>query len=130
VLREAMKGVLPESILSRPKMGFPVPFARWTRESWNGTVRDVLLDRRTRERGVIDPTATERLLEQHRLGRTDGWDRLWMLLNLELWFRTFVDGEGVQTLTAARADGTSRVAARSQSPAAQAAHSIVDHPVA
>jgi asparagine synthase (glutamine-hydrolysing) len=130
VLREAMKGVLPESILSRPKMGFPVPFARWTRGSWNGTVRDVLLDRRTRERGVIDPTATERLLEQHRLGRTDGWDRLWMLLNLELWFRTFVDGEGVQTLTAARADGTSRVAARSQSPAAQAAHSIVDHPVA
>src|SRR5204862_8097001 len=48
VLREAMKGLLPESILSRPKMGFPVPFAGWTRDGWNDTVRDVLLDRRTR----------------------------------------------------------------------------------
>ena len=47
VLREAMKGILPDSILSRPKMGFPVPFARWTRGQWNGAVADVLLDRRT-----------------------------------------------------------------------------------
>jgi asparagine synthase (glutamine-hydrolysing) len=100
VLRESMKGVLPEAILSRPKMGFPVPFARWTREQWNGTVRDVLLDRRTRERGIVDPIATERLLDDHKTGRTDGWDRLWMLLNLELWYRTFIDGDGVQTLPA------------------------------
>jgi asparagine synthase (glutamine-hydrolysing) len=98
VLREAMKGVLPDSILSRPKMGFPVPFARWTREQWNGPIRDVLLDRRTRERGIVDPAAVEQLIADHQSRRTDGWDRLWMLLNLELWFRTFVDGEGVQTL--------------------------------
>jgi asparagine synthase (glutamine-hydrolysing) len=98
VLREAMKGVLPDSILSRPKMGFPVPFARWTREHWNGPLREVLLDRRTRERGIVDAPAVERLLDDHQAGRTDGWDRLWMLLNLELWYRTFVDNEGVQTL--------------------------------
>ena len=36
----------------------------------------------------------------HQDGRTDAWDRLWMLLNLELWFRTFIDGEGIQTLPA------------------------------
>ncbi|HUR33060.1 MAG TPA: asparagine synthase (glutamine-hydrolyzing) [Vicinamibacterales bacterium] len=100
VLREAMKGVLPESILSRPKMGFPVPFARWTREQWNGSVADVLLDRRSRERGLIDPAATAALLRDHQAGRTDGWDRLWMLLNLELWFRTFIDGDGIQTMGA------------------------------
>jgi asparagine synthase (glutamine-hydrolysing) len=98
VLREAMKGVLPDSILSRPKMGFPVPFARWTREQWNGPIRDVLLDRRTRERGIVDADAVEQLIADHQSRRTDGWDRLWMLLNLELWYRTFVDGEGVQTL--------------------------------
>ena len=51
VLRESMKGLLPESILNRPKMGFPVPFAGWTRGGWNGVARDVLLDRRSRERG-------------------------------------------------------------------------------
>src|SRR5215211_5658162 len=55
VLREAMRGVLPPSILNRPKMGFPVPFASWVRGGWNDVARQVLLDRRTRQRGIIDP---------------------------------------------------------------------------
>jgi asparagine synthase (glutamine-hydrolysing) len=98
VLREAMKGVLPASILNRPKMGFPVPFGAWTRTAWNDAVRGVLLDRRARERGVIDPPAVDALLRDHADGRTDGGDRLWTLLNLELWYRTFIDKEGIQTL--------------------------------
>jgi asparagine synthase (glutamine-hydrolysing) len=98
ILRESMKGLLPESILNRPKMGFPVPFAGWTRGGWNGVARDVLLDRRSRERGLIDPPAVERLLSDHAAGRTDGGDRIWSLLNLELWHRTFIDQEGIQTL--------------------------------
>jgi asparagine synthase (glutamine-hydrolysing) len=98
VLREAMKGVLPESILQRPKMGFPVPFASWTRGRWNSVMRDVLLDRRSRERGLIDPVAVDRLLRDHARGRTEGGDRIWSLLNLELWYRTFIDNGGVQTL--------------------------------
>jgi asparagine synthase (glutamine-hydrolysing) len=102
VLREAMKGLLPESILNRPKMGFPVPFAEWTRNGWNGVVRDVLLDRRARERGIVDPPAVDALLRGHAAGQTEGGDRLWSLFNLELWYRTFIDQEGVQTLPRAR----------------------------
>ena len=98
VLREAMRGLVPDSILNRPKMGFPVPFSDWTRSGWNGVVRDVLLDRRTRERGLLDTDVVDRLLRDHADGRTDGGDRLWMLLNLELWHRTFIDREGIQTL--------------------------------
>ncbi len=70
ILREAMRGILPPSILNRPKMGFPVPFAAWTRGAWNGVARDVLLDRRTRERGIIDPPGVDRLLRDHAR-RTD-----------------------------------------------------------
>jgi len=102
VLREAMKGLLPDSILNRPKMGFPVPFAQWTRNGWNGVVRDVLLDRRARERGLIDPAAVDSLLQRHAAGQTEGGDRLWSLFNLELWYRTFIDREGIQTLPRAR----------------------------
>ena len=98
ILRESMKGLLPDSILNRPKMGFPVPFAGWTRGAWNGMAREVLLDRRSRERGVIDPPAVDRLLTEHAAGRTEGGDRIWSLLNLELWHRTFIDQEGIQTL--------------------------------
>jgi asparagine synthase (glutamine-hydrolysing) len=102
ILREAMKGVLPDSILNRPKMGFPVPFGAWTRGSWNGVARDVLLDQRSRERGLTDPRAVERLLGDHAAGRTDGSDRIWSLLNLELWHRTFIDCDGIQVLPVPR----------------------------
>jgi asparagine synthase (glutamine-hydrolysing) len=98
ILREAMRGVVPPSILNRPKMGFPVPFASWMRGGWNDVARQVLLDRRTRQRGVVDPAAVDQLLRDHAAGRTEGGDRIWTLVNLELWYRTFVDGDGVQTL--------------------------------
>jgi asparagine synthase (glutamine-hydrolysing) len=111
VLREAMKGLLPESILRRPKMGFPVPFAHWTRAGWNETVRDVLLDRRARERGLFDHAAVDALLRDHAAGRTEGGDRIWSLFNLELWHRTFIDGEGVQTLANPLAEVRSSAAA-------------------
>jgi asparagine synthase (glutamine-hydrolysing) len=116
ILREAVADVLPPSILQRPKMGFPVPFAAWARGDWRDVVRDVLLDRRTRERGIVSPSAAERLL-QPRDGalstealrakaeavRTHDADAVWALFNLELWYRTFIDGDGVQTLAAPRA---------------------------
>jgi len=98
ILRDAMKGVLPDSILRRPKMGFPVPFASWVQNGWNDVARDVLLDRRSRERGLLDPDAVDRLLRDHAAQRTVGGDRIWTLLNLELWHRTFIDGDGIQTL--------------------------------
>ncbi len=100
ILREAVRSILPREILNRPKMGFPVPFAMWTRGRWSGAVRDVLLDPRSRQRGIVDPGAVERLIEQHAAGQVEGGDALWGLLNLELWYRTHIDGDGIQTLAA------------------------------
>src|SRR4051812_37947924 len=102
ILREAIRGLLPEEILTRKKMGFPVPFGQWTRARWQPVVRDVLLDRRTRERGLINPAAVERLLDAHRDGTANGGDAIWALVNLELWYRTFIDGQGVQSLAEPR----------------------------
>jgi asparagine synthase (glutamine-hydrolysing) len=101
ILRAAMKDVLPGSILDRPKMGFPVPFTAWTRAGWNSVAREVLLDPRTRQRGIVDPGALDRLLRDHLACRIDAGDRLWSLLNLELWYRTFIDKQGIQTLPVA-----------------------------
>jgi len=99
ILREAVRGLLPDEILTRKKMGFPVPFGQWTRGRWHASVRDVLLDRRTCERGLINPAAVRRLLDNHRDGRVAAGDAIWALMNLELWFRTFIDGGGVQSLS-------------------------------
>jgi len=98
ILREAIRGLLPEEILTRKKMGFPVPFGQWTRGRWQPVVRDLLLDRRTRERGLINPAAVEHMLDAHREGTVNGGDAIWALVNLELWYRTFIDGAGVQSL--------------------------------
>jgi asparagine synthase (glutamine-hydrolysing) len=81
-------------------MGFPVPFSLWLRGSGAGLARDVLLDSRARQRGVTDPIAVSALIDAHASGAADAGDALWSLLNLELWYRTFIDGEGVQTLPA------------------------------
>ena len=120
VLREAMKGIVPETILTRPKMGFPVPFGDWMRGGWSGLARDVLLDRRTRERGVLDVGAIDQMLDEHQSGLINAGDRIWTLMNLELWYRTFIDKEGVQTLPVPRAafEGPTAVA-RTVTDAAQ-----------
>jgi asparagine synthase (glutamine-hydrolysing) len=98
ILREAVTSILPSSILERRKMGFPVPFGIWARTTHTGVLRDVLLDRRTRERGITDPKAVSTLIDAHAAGAANGSDALWSLLNLELWYRTFIDGGGVQSL--------------------------------
>ena len=103
ILREAVKALLPASILTRRKMGFPVPFGLWMRGSGANLAREVLLDGRARERGVTDHAAVKQLIDAHANGTTEGGDAIWALMNLELWFRTFIDREGVQTLPAGAA---------------------------
>jgi asparagine synthase (glutamine-hydrolysing) len=111
ILREAIRDVLPPAILSRPKMGFPVPFNTWMRGPWNAVAREVLLDTRSRQRGVINVPAVERLLDEHAAGVVNAGDAIWSLLNLELWYRTFIDGNtgssAVQVLPQVRSTASS-----------------------
>jgi asparagine synthase (glutamine-hydrolysing) len=102
ILRRAAADVLPREILERPKMGFPVPFASWARGAWAPVVRDVLLDRRSTERGIVSARGVEQLLAGNAPAVSNHGDALWGLFNLELWYRTFIDGDGVQTLPAPR----------------------------
>jgi hypothetical protein len=66
-------------------------------------VRDVLLDSRARQRGVTDARAVQSLLDDHLAGRRQAGEILWSLLNLELWYRTWIDGDGIQQLGGASA---------------------------
>ncbi len=84
--------LLPKEVVHRPKMGFPVPFAAWLTEDNSSGVRDILLEQRTRQRGYFQPAYVERLLDDHQQGRRDCFSQIWMLLNFELWQRTFFDG--------------------------------------
>ncbi len=93
LFKRAMEGILPAETVHRAKRGFAVPLARWFRGRLAGAVRDLLLSRRARERGLLAPAAVERLLTLHARGR-DLDLQLWTLMSLELWCRLFLDGDG------------------------------------
>jgi asparagine synthase (glutamine-hydrolysing) len=80
---------LSRSILRRGKMGFGVPVGRWLARDYAGWMREVLLDRRTLERGLTMRRAVEDLIDAHTTLRADHGERLWVLICLELWFRAF-----------------------------------------
>jgi asparagine synthase (glutamine-hydrolysing) len=92
VLRKAMQGVLPPEILSRRKMGFPVPLAKWLRGEFRFLVEEYLLSDRSRSRGIFDDAALRSLVAEHDRGE-DHASRIFRLINLEMWQRIFVDGE-------------------------------------
>jgi asparagine synthase (glutamine-hydrolysing) len=85
---------LPAETLTRPKMGFGVPLRRWFAEGLIAWAREIVLDRRTRERGWTDSGEAARLLRQHETGARDHAKRIWALVCLELWARQHVDRAG------------------------------------
>jgi asparagine synthase (glutamine-hydrolysing) len=93
ILREALRGRVPRPILERRKLGFPVPFGRWAREGFAARIRDVILGPRALARGLFAPQAVANMLAEHETGSANHADRLWLLLNLEIWQRMFLDGE-------------------------------------
>ncbi|MGO1118074.1 asparagine synthase (glutamine-hydrolyzing) [Rhodovibrionaceae bacterium A322] len=91
LLKEAARGLLPDSIIDRRKQGFNVPLAQWFKGPLEELARDALLSQRSRERGLIDPTYAQQLLEDHLSGRRRNENRIWALVMQELWMRTWID---------------------------------------
>jgi asparagine synthase (glutamine-hydrolysing) len=89
IFKKAMEGVLPHPILYRPKRGFAVPLARWFRGNLNSFVRDLLLSKTSRERGIINPDYVEHLLALNSRGRNMDF-KLWTMITFELWCRRFM----------------------------------------
>lgn len=92
VLREAMKGILPAEILDRPKMGFPVPVGNWFRGEFKHIVDEFVLGPRATDRGIFDAAFVRSLVAKHNAGENHD-ERIWSLVNFEIWQRRFIDGE-------------------------------------
>ncbi|MBP9110374.1 MAG: asparagine synthase C-terminal domain-containing protein, partial [Pyrinomonadaceae bacterium] len=93
ILREAMKGILPAEILDRPKMGFPVPVGNWFRGEFRHIVDEYVLGKRAMDRGIFDGDYVRKLVVEHDAGENHD-ERIWSLVNFEIWQRGFIDGEG------------------------------------
>lgn len=91
ILKKAFADRLPREIIDRPKMGFGVPISRWFRTDLSGFIGRVLLDHKSLGRGYFRPESVKALLDEHTRGVFDHGYRIWALLMLELWHRTYID---------------------------------------
>ena len=97
LLKRAMAGVLPRATLRRRKHAFQVPLDEWVSGSLRDFVRDVLLSRRSRERGWLAADRVERLLSARAMAPRYG-QTVWTLLCLELWAQAFLDADGKRAI--------------------------------
>jgi asparagine synthase (glutamine-hydrolysing) len=92
ILKAAVEDLLPESIIHRRKLGFPTPWSGWLAGPQLDVIEGFLIEPRSLERGLFRPDSVRRLFAEHRARHVDHYDRIWRLLNLELWHRVFIDG--------------------------------------
>jgi asparagine synthase (glutamine-hydrolysing) len=93
ILKKAVEGLLPSEIIHRKKMGFPTPLRQWLMEPR----AEGLIDALRRSDGLLaaylNRSVLDRLIEEHRTGLIDATDRLWRLLNLQIWGDMFLTGK-------------------------------------
>jgi len=95
ILKQAMRGILPDNIIDRPKHGFAVPLRYWFRGNLASYTRELLLSSTAQSRGIFNSHYIEKLLTLQSKGR-DLDLQLWTLISFELWSRVFLDAAVAQ----------------------------------
>jgi asparagine synthase (glutamine-hydrolysing) len=96
LLRKAGEGILPREIVWRKdKRGYYVPTRLWYRKELYESTRALLEES---DRGIIDPENALQFLQNHKTGWQNNEMPIWILTNIELWFRTFMDGESIENV--------------------------------
>jgi asparagine synthase (glutamine-hydrolysing) len=85
ILKEAMRGILPDSILSRRKEGFSIPMKNWLRTALQPLMRDLLAPERVSRRGLFDPAVITSWMDAHTAGRENHAHTLFPLMVFERW---------------------------------------------
>lgn len=93
ILRESLKGVLPEEIRNRQdKVGFATPQDEWFREpAFRSFIGNIIKSESFRDRQIMDADKARLLYEKHLKGEINIAKDIWKWIHLELWFRTFID---------------------------------------
>ncbi len=91
VLKEAMSGILPQDVIHRPKVGFGAPLEQWVRQELREWIHDLLSESTLLRRGLFNPVAVNRLLEDNEAGRVHAPYTILSLACIEVWCRRFID---------------------------------------
>jgi len=99
LMRRAAEDYLPESILRRPKQGFMFPLGYWMKGALVPVLQHLLGESALVEAGIFNGEAIARLLREHRSNQADHHVRLWMILNVEIWYRMYLQGQSMMDLS-------------------------------
>jgi asparagine synthase (glutamine-hydrolysing) len=91
ILKKALRGLLPDSIIDRKKHGFGVPVGAWFRGDLAAYVQAVLLSERAASRGLFSTDAVRAMLNAHQSEEADLGHALWTLLIFEMWMQRYFD---------------------------------------
>ncbi len=98
LLKKVAERYLPRELIHRRKQGFSFPIAIWLRTDLKDFTRRLFEQSRFVEHGLFDRQAMMTLLDEHVSGRIDHNYRLWMLINLEIWYRLYFEGGTVDSM--------------------------------
>ena len=93
ILKKAVEGLLPRDMMYLRKRGFPTPLRRWLREPRAAPIVGRLLARNGLLASYLRVSEIDKLLEAHRHGVLDATDRIWRLVNLQIWGDVFLRGD-------------------------------------
>jgi asparagine synthase (glutamine-hydrolysing) len=91
LFKRALRGLLPDAILRRPKKGFGIPVADWFRGPLREQILSVLSAERMARKGFFEPAAVSALVREHLEGRRDNRKQLWTLFAFELWHDRYLE---------------------------------------
>lgn len=91
ILKRALEGVLPKSIIHRKKAGFSAPLRAWLRRDLAELVAELLSPKKIASRGYFDPAEVQRVIEANNQGREDNSLKIFQLLTFELWYQRFIE---------------------------------------
>lgn len=91
ILKEAVRGLIPDAILDRPKEGFLMPINHWILNNLKDYVRDTLSPDNLALHGLLAPEAVRQMLDAHYAGKENYGNRIWNILNLQLWWNAYIE---------------------------------------
>ena len=98
VLKKAMSSYLPQDVIYRPKSGFGAPLRRWLQVELREWLADILSKERLQKRGLFDPLAVQRLIDDNAAGRLDASYTLLSLACSEIWCKSFIDRDSISSI--------------------------------
>jgi len=95
ILKQAVKGIIPENIIHRRKQGFAAPITEWLRTDWSSFAENKLLNSTLTREGLFRKEFVQELIDRNQNGNRKAGNNVWNLLNLTLWHETWIEGKSL-----------------------------------